>query len=252
MTNEIDHVMMRVEDLEESVKWHKSHFGYVERLDRTQGETFKNVFLEPENKPPDTAYLELTYNHDDRTYTMGDAWGHIALRVDDLDEAYETLMEEGVEDYRDPDSCGGDYAFVRDPDGHEIELIEREGSVQWSLDHVMWRVEDADAAIGWFARKFGYELEGRWESDIFANYYLGRSGRSPEETTMELTYNYDGRTYTMGDAWGHVAIRIDDLHDTWETLMEREAANYRPPAECGNEYAFTKFADGHEIDLHPH
>jgi lactoylglutathione lyase len=69
---------------------------------------------------------------------------------------------------------------------------------------------------------------------------------------MELTYNYDGRTYTMGDAWGHVAIRIDDLHDTWETLMEREAANYRPPAECGNEYAFTKFADGHEIDLHPH
>jgi lactoylglutathione lyase len=45
MTNEIDHVIMRIEDLEEPVDWYKSHFGYVENRDRTQGETFTNVFL---------------------------------------------------------------------------------------------------------------------------------------------------------------------------------------------------------------
>lgn len=243
--------MMRVEHLDKAVEWYKTNFGYVERRDRTEAETFTNVFLEPAEKHSDAAYLELTYNHDGRTYEMGDAWGHIAVRVDDLYEAYETLLNNGVVDYRDPDSCDGRYAFVKDPDGHEIELVEREYGVQWSLDHTMWRVEDADEAIGWFARKFGYENTRRWESDTFANYFMKPNGVT-EQMAMELTYNYDGRTYTMGDAWGHIAIRVDDLHEAWEQLMEREAEDYRPPADCDDRYAFTKFVDGHEIDLHPH
>ena len=57
---------------------------------------------------------------------MGDAWGHIAIRTDDVYEAYDELMEKGVEDYRDPDSCGGSYAFVKDPDGYDIEITGRE------------------------------------------------------------------------------------------------------------------------------
>jgi len=64
--------------------------------------------------------LELTYNHDGRSYEMGDAWGHIAVRVEDVTEAYHGLMDEGVEDYRPPEENPG-YAFVTDPDGHEIE-----------------------------------------------------------------------------------------------------------------------------------
>lgn len=116
----------------------------------------------------------------------------------------------------------------------------------------MWRVGNADEAIGWFSRKFEYQLVRRWEADSFANYHVGRPDRAPAETTMELTYNYDCRSYTMGDAWGHIAVRVDNLHETWETLMERGAADYRPPEDCSNEYAFTKFEDGHGIDLHPH
>ena len=73
---------------------------------------------------------------------------------------------------------------------------------------------------------------------------------APEEAmSLELTYNYDGRSYTMGDAWGHVAIAVDDLDAAWGQLMEREAPDYRDPESCNDRYAFTKDQDGHEVEL---
>jgi lactoylglutathione lyase len=248
MQGTLDHVMMRVEDLGEATDWYQEHLGYVEH-GRWDADTFTNVFLAPEDKHEDGALLELTYNHDGRSYEMGDAWGHIAVRVDDVYEAYEELMDGGVEDYRDPDSCGGSYAFVKDPDGHEVEIVERDHGARWSLDHTMIRVEDADEALGWWVRKCEHVHTGRWESDTFANYFVKPEGAAPEEMAVELTYNYDGRSYTMGDAWGHLAVRADDLHDYWDTLMERDAEDYRDPESCGDRYAFTKDQDGHEIEI---
>jgi lactoylglutathione lyase len=248
MSHNLDHVMMRVEDLEESLDWYTTHLEYEEK-GRWEADTFTNVFLGPTEPSDVGALLELTYNHDGRSYTMGDAWGHVAVRVRDVYEAYDELMTAGAEDYRDPDSCGGSYAFVKDPDGHEIELVERDVGQRFSLDHTMVRVEDADEAIGWYARKLGYDVFGRWESDTFANYHVGPSDSSPGAMTVELTYNYDGRSYEMGDAWGHLAVRTSDLHEGWETLMERDAEDYRDPASCGDRYAFTKDVDGHEIEV---
>ncbi|MFB6112383.1 MAG: VOC family protein, partial [Halobacteriaceae archaeon] len=124
MEGTFDHTMIRVEELDAAVDWYTEHLAYEEK-GRSEAETFTLVFLGPENVHDEGALLELTYNHDGRSYSMGDAWGHIAVRVDDVYDAYERLMAEGVEDYRDPDSCGGSYAFVKDPDGHEIELVER-------------------------------------------------------------------------------------------------------------------------------
>jgi lactoylglutathione lyase len=248
MNGTLDHVMMRVADLEETLDWYQGHLGYEEK-GRWEADTFTNVYLAPEDVHEEGALLEITYNHDDRSYEMGDAWGHIAVRVDDVYDAYEQLMHEGVEDYRDPDSCGGSYAFVKDPDDHEVEIVERDYGAPWSLDHTMIRVEDADEALGWYTRKLGYEHTGRWESDTFANYFMKPEGAADEAMAVELTYNYDGRTYTMGDAWGHLAVRADDLQDDWATLMEREAGDYRDPDSCDNRYAFTKDADGHEIEV---
>lgn len=248
MNGILDHTMMRVEDLETSLSWYGTHFGY-EELGRWEADTFTNVYLQTPDAHDHGAFLELTYNHDGRSYELGDAWGHIAVRVGDLYEAYEGLMAAGVADYRDPDSCGGRYAFVKDPDGHEIELVERDHGAQWSLDHTMIRIEDADTALGWYTRKFEYEHTRRWEADTFANYFLEPAGAAEEAMALELTYNYDGRTYTMGDGWGHVAVRAEDLHEFWATLMEREAPAYRDPASCNDRYAFTKDADGHEIEI---
>ena len=248
MEGTLDHVMMRVENLETTLDWYELNFGFEEQ-GRWEADTFTNVFLGPPDAHEAGATLELTYNHDGRTYTMGDAWGHIALRVEDVHAAYEELMDAGVADYRDPESCGGSYAFVRDPDGHEVELVERDYGARWSLDHTMIRVEDADAALGWFTRKLGYANHRRWEADTFANYHMKPLDAPNEAMTVELTYNYDGRSYTMGDAWGHLAVRADDLHEYWDRLMERDAEDYRDPASCDDRDAFTTDVDGHEIEI---
>jgi lactoylglutathione lyase len=74
--------------------------------------------------------LELTYNHDGRTYELGTGYGHIALAVDDLDETLAQLKEQGIEPEREPYRVregGSLICFVRDPDSYRIELIDRSG-----------------------------------------------------------------------------------------------------------------------------
>jgi lactoylglutathione lyase len=71
--------------------------------------------------------LELTYNHDGRTYEMGTAYGHIAIGVDDLDATLARLKEQGIEPEREPYRVregGSRLCFVRDPDQYRIEIIE--------------------------------------------------------------------------------------------------------------------------------
>jgi lactoylglutathione lyase len=74
--------------------------------------------------------LELTFNHDGRTYDLGTGYGHIAVSVDDLDETLARLKEQGIEAEREPyrvSEGGSRICFVRDPDEYRIELIDRSG-----------------------------------------------------------------------------------------------------------------------------
>ena len=74
------------------------------------------------------AVLELTFNHDGRTYELGTGYGHIALAVDDLAATLEALAGQGIEPEREPYRVregGSLLCFVRDPDGYRIELIDR-------------------------------------------------------------------------------------------------------------------------------
>jgi lactoylglutathione lyase len=74
--------------------------------------------------------LELTFNHDGRTYELGTGYGHIALSVDDLDGTLARLKEQGIEPEREPYRVregGSRICFVQDPDGYRIELIDRSG-----------------------------------------------------------------------------------------------------------------------------
>jgi lactoylglutathione lyase len=78
--------------------------------------------------PAQEEELELTFNHDGRTYDIGTGYGHIALGVDDLDATLRRLAEHGIEPERPPYSVregGSRLCFVRDPDGYRVELIER-------------------------------------------------------------------------------------------------------------------------------
>ncbi len=75
--------------------------------------------------------LELTFNHDGRTYDLGTGYGHIALAVDDMEATLKRLGAQGIEAEKPPYRIregGSLLCFVRDPDGYRIELIEKSAS----------------------------------------------------------------------------------------------------------------------------
>ncbi|HST17688.1 MAG TPA: VOC family protein [Gaiellaceae bacterium] len=75
--------------------------------------------------------LELTLNHDGRSYELGTGYGHIAVGVDDLAATLAELKEQGIEAEREPYRVregGSLLCFVRDPDEYRIELIDRSGA----------------------------------------------------------------------------------------------------------------------------
>ena len=72
--------------------------------------------------------LELTFNHDGRTYELGTGYGHIAIGVDDLDGTLDRLAEQGILPERAPYTVsegGSRICFVRDPDEYRIEIVEQ-------------------------------------------------------------------------------------------------------------------------------
>ena len=72
--------------------------------------------------------LELTFNHDGRSYEVGTGYGHVAVGVEDLDATLTRLREQGIESEREPYRVregGSRLTFVRDPDQYRVELIER-------------------------------------------------------------------------------------------------------------------------------
>ena len=74
--------------------------------------------------------LELTFNHDGRSYDLGTGYGHIAVAADDLEQTLAELKEQGIEPEREPyrvSEGGSRICFVQDPDGYRIELIDRSG-----------------------------------------------------------------------------------------------------------------------------
>ena len=74
--------------------------------------------------------LELTYNHDGRTYDVGTGYGHIAVAADDLEQTLAALAKQGIEPEREPYRIregGSRLCFVQDPDGYRVELIDRSG-----------------------------------------------------------------------------------------------------------------------------
>jgi lactoylglutathione lyase len=75
--------------------------------------------------------LELTFNHDGRSYEAGTGYGHIAIGVEDLEGTLARLEKQGIEPEREPYRVregGSLLCFVRDPDGYRVELIEKPGS----------------------------------------------------------------------------------------------------------------------------
>lgn len=119
------HTMLRTGSPEEMIEFYGEAFGF-ELREKKEMDTFTLYFLRSDDQ---TAELELTYNHgEDSEYEKGEGFGHIAIHTDedqDLKEAYRKAVEAGGEDYRPPEECSGHYAFVKDPEGYEVEILAR-------------------------------------------------------------------------------------------------------------------------------
>jgi lactoylglutathione lyase len=123
------HTMIRVMDLEKSIEFYTKFFNMkLIRKKDFPGGKFSLAFLGYGNETDNTV-LELTYNWDQtEVYDKGNAWGHIALGVEDIYTLCDDLEKDGVLITRKPGPMKHGttlIAFIKDPDGYSIELIER-------------------------------------------------------------------------------------------------------------------------------
>lgn len=120
------HTMLRVGDLDASIRFYSDVLGMqlLRRKDFPDGR-FTLAFLGYGDESANTV-LELTHNWDTSTYNLGDAYGHIAIGVEDVYAACEKIRTSGGKVVREPGPMKHGstvLAFVEDPDGYKIELL---------------------------------------------------------------------------------------------------------------------------------
>ena len=124
------HTMVRITDPEKSRAFYEAlGFTFDRDMDIVRDGQLEatNYFFSMGDQD---SVLELTFNHDGRTYDLGTGYGHIAVSVDDLEQSLAELKEQGIEPEREPYRVregGSLICFVQDPDGYRIELIDRSG-----------------------------------------------------------------------------------------------------------------------------
>lgn len=125
---QILHTMIRVADLDESLRFYTEVLG-MKLLRKTDYESgrFTLAFVGYRDES-EGAVIELTYNWDTHEYDLGNGFGHIAIGVPDIYETCEAVRARGGKIVREPGPMkhgGGPIAFLEDPNGYRIELIQR-------------------------------------------------------------------------------------------------------------------------------
>lgn len=122
------HTMLRVGDLQRSIDFYTQALG-MKLLRTSENEAYKySLAFVGYGDERDHSVLELTYNWGVSKYEHGEAFGHLAIGVEDIFATCDQLRAAGADVYREPGPVKGGstvIAFVRDPDGYAIELIER-------------------------------------------------------------------------------------------------------------------------------
>jgi len=122
------HTMLRVGDLNKSINFYTEVLGMeLLRQKEFPDGRFTLAFLGYGPESNNTA-LELTHNWDTDTYDLGNAYGHIAIQVDDVYQACEAIRNKGGTITREPGPMKHGstiLAFCRDPDGYSIELLSK-------------------------------------------------------------------------------------------------------------------------------
>lgn len=122
------HTMIRVGDLDRSIDFYTNIFGMkvLRKSDYPSGR-FTNVFIGYGDEDSNTV-IELTYNWDTDKYDLGTGYGHMAFGVPDIYKTCDEIRAKGIKISREPGPMKHGttvIAFVEDPDGYKIELIEK-------------------------------------------------------------------------------------------------------------------------------
>ena len=122
------HTMLRVGDLQRSIDFYTQAMGMqLLRMTQRPEQNYDLAFVGYGNNP-DHAEIELTYNYGVSSYELGTAYGHIAIGVPDVVATCNAIRQAGGTITREPGPVKGGstfIAFVQDPDGYKIELIQR-------------------------------------------------------------------------------------------------------------------------------
>lgn len=119
---DVIHVCLNVADADRTAEWYRNQLGFEDSWEFTteDGET-RNVYVADGNG----FELQLSDADGEDEFEAGTAWDHLALTVDDVDEAFETIENHGVvQEPANNDAAGARTAFIEDPDGHVVELVE--------------------------------------------------------------------------------------------------------------------------------
>jgi lactoylglutathione lyase len=124
------HTMLRVNNLEDSLSFYCDLLGMkLLRQKEYPGGEFTLAFVGYADES-ESAVIELTYNWGKSDYTLGDAYGHVALGVDDIYATCEAIKAKGGKVVREPGPMKHGstvIAFVEDPNGYKVELIQSTG-----------------------------------------------------------------------------------------------------------------------------
>ncbi|MDB5959712.1 MAG: lactoylglutathione lyase [Massilia sp.] len=122
------HTMLRVGDLQRSIDFYTKVLG-MKLLRTSDNPEYKyTLAFVGYGSNPDHAELELTYTYGETHYEMGTAYGHIAISADDIYATCDSVRASGGNITREPGPVKGGstvIAFITDPDGYKVELIER-------------------------------------------------------------------------------------------------------------------------------
>ncbi len=116
------HTMIRVKDLEETLGFYQSFVGLREVGRKSIGDEATLVFLADD---AGHYHIELTHNHGETGYELGNQFGHLAFATPDLNGVIEEVERRGWWYRRSRPELGSKYIFVKDPNGYDVEIIER-------------------------------------------------------------------------------------------------------------------------------
>lgn len=121
------------------------------------------------------------------------------------------------------------------------------------LLHTMLRVSDLDASIQFYCEVLGMKLIRKQDfpNGKFTLAFVGYGAES-DHTVIELTHNWDTSAYTIGDAYGHIAIGVDDIYATCDAISAKGGKVIRAPGAMNHGttvIAFVEDPTGYKVEL---